>query len=211
MKVRYSCMALGLAASMAQPALGDVIHTVGAPNNFNNPQPGQNVSEGSNPRTYFVETGDVVMLEKGDPNKPEDWVKTDDNWSDVIRFYNTANNGVAFMISDGENGIREASLPALGGLPAGQLAGNVEYILESSTVNSTEYDAVGSQGSKASYLFFSDPSGNETGNDEGDTHSVPDAGGTATLFGGVLVVFLTLLPRNGQSITPSHILKANRR
>jgi hypothetical protein len=161
-----------------QFANAQVQHKVGAPNNANNNQPGQNVSPGSNPRTFFVEPGDVVMLEKGDPNHPENWDKSDSNWSDVIRFYNTQANGVAFMISDGENGIREASLPALGDLPAGQLAGSVEYILESATANMTDYSATGGAGSTAGYVFNSDSSAE--GGPEDDP--VPDSGSTFVLF-----------------------------
>jgi hypothetical protein len=155
---------------------------VGAPNNANNNQPGQTVHEGSNQLTFKVETGDVVMLEKGDPNHPENWDKTDKNWSDVIRFYNTDANGVALMISDGENGIREASLPAVGSLPAGQLANDVEYILESATANPTDdYSATGSASSTASYSFFSDPS-DETGQED-PADKIPDNGATLFLLG----------------------------
>jgi hypothetical protein len=42
-------------------------HKVGAPNNALNNQPGQTVHEGPNQLTFKVETGDVVMLEKGIP------------------------------------------------------------------------------------------------------------------------------------------------
>jgi hypothetical protein len=71
--VVLSCALLGT----IEFASAQVKHKVGAPNNANNPQPGQPVSPGNNPRTYFVEEGDVVMLEKGDPNHPENWDKSD--------------------------------------------------------------------------------------------------------------------------------------
>jgi hypothetical protein len=86
------------------------------------------------------------------------------------------------MISDGENGIREASLPAVGGLPAGQLANDVEYILESATANPTDdYNATGSAGSTASYSFFSDPSDESGQEDPADR--VPDDTSTLVLLG----------------------------